>query len=94
MATTKARSAIDSVKANPIRPIVNTSFFADGLRAIELIRLENILPKPIPTPISATTAKPAPNILADSKSIVIPRKNLKELNVSLMHHLNKCTLIL
>lgn len=69
MATIKANKAIDSVKANPNKPIGNKSLLAEGLRAIEEINVEKIFPSAKPTPSNANVAMPAPIIFAAPISI-------------------------
>lgn len=69
IATTKARSAIDSIKAKQSIPVDIKSFLADGFRAMEFIKDENKLPRPRPTPNNATTAIPAPINFAAAASI-------------------------
>lgn len=85
-----AKRATASVKANPKRPMGNRVSRAAGFRAMDEIRLEKILPIPIPTPIKATTARPAPIILADSTSILVFLSFSKlSLNVGVKHHEGK-----
>src|SRR4051794_37983134 len=53
----------------------NTRCCTDGLRPTVAIRVEKMLPMPMPTPNSAITARPAPIILAASSSMdALPRR--------------------
>lgn len=80
----KASKAIDSVKAKPIRPTGNKSFFAEGLREIDEISVENIWPRAKPTPKRASVAIPAPIIFAETGSIFFSLS--KRTNANLAHH--------
>lgn len=68
-AITNANNATASVKAKPKIPTKKSLSFASGFLDIDVNQLENIFPRPIPTPKSAKTEIPAPIIRAASKSI-------------------------
>ena len=71
MDTINAKSAIDSVNANPIIALEKSSWLVSGFLAMEDISVEKIFPIPMPTPIKANIESPAPIILAASNSIII-----------------------
>jgi hypothetical protein len=65
----RANSATASVSAKPSIPSGKTSAREAGLRLIEATSEAKMLPMPAPTPASAITARPAPIILAEARSM-------------------------